>query len=318
MMKRNPTIDAMRAVACAAVLFVHAAFPNPLGLYVAALARFAVPFFLMVSGYYAYRPAPAESYAYARRRLRATVRLTLCGTLLYAVSNTIRQLLYEDSPFSWLSSLLSPEGLFNFFVFNRAVFLSSVMYYLFMLIYVYLLLMLMLKTGALRFGIGAVPVLLIACVALDEWFGLPWYYSGNFLLTGLPFFLLGWRIAEKPSCISRPERFILPGVVLTLLETTLAGEVYCYVGTLVTAVAIFLACLKFPQANLPRGLVRFGRKCSVTVFLVHCAVRDYIHLLIPEQPPVFAYLRPLAVLAVSAMIAVMVSAMMSRKKTTLS
>lgn len=298
-MKRNHAIDAVRAIACTGVLFVHAAFPNPFGLYVAALARFAVPFFLMVSGYYAYRPASSAALQNAKRQLHASARLTLIGTLLYAFSNTIRQLLYGQAPLSWLSSLLHAEGIFNFLVLNRAVFLSSVMYYLFMLLYVYGLFLLLLKTNTMPHAQRLIPLLLGACVLLDEFLGMPWYYSGNFLLTGLPFFLLGYRFAKTPPRIAHPEWFILPGLLLTLLETAWVGEAYCYLGTLLTSIFLFLTCLRHPQPALPEWLVRFGRRGSVVVFLVHCAVRDYLYMLIPDHPATLAYLRPLAVLAVS-------------------
>ena len=313
-MKRNHAIDAVRAVACAFVLFVHATFPNPFGLYVAAAARFAVPFFLMVSGYYAFCSEEAGALRVARRRLVSTAKLTFIGTLFYAVSNTGRQLLQGQPAFSWLDSLLNPQGLFNFFVYNRAIFLSSVMYYLFMLLYVYGIFILLIKTRTLKAAYACIPVLLIACVALDEFFGQPWYYAGNFLLTGLPFFLLGHFFAHRPPRFAHPGRLILPGLLLTLVETALFGEAYCYVGTLMTAIGLFLFCLNAPDVKLPQALVRFGRSCSVTVFIIHCAVRDYLNMLIPEQPVLLAYARPLAVLAASCALALALAHIKARKK----
>lgn len=317
-MNRNSSIDTVRAIACAFVLFVHATFPNPFGLYVAAIARFAVPFFLMVSGYYAFKADEADALRVARRRLASTAKLTLAGTLFYAASNTLRQLILGQSALSWISPLFTPEGIFNFFVFNRAVVLSSVMYYLFMLLYVYGIFLLIIKTRTLRAAYALVPVLLFACVALDEFFGLPWYYSGNFLLTGLPFFLLGHYFAQKPPRFAHPGRLVLPSLLLTLFETTLFGEAYCYIGTLMTAVGLFLFCLNAPQTKLPQALASFGRTCSATVFIIHCAVRDYLYMLVPEQPLPLAYARPILVLAASAIFAQWLTAIKARKKPMLS
>lgn len=304
-MKRNSSIDAIRAIACAAVLFIHCRFPAPLTQYLDALGRFAVPFFLMVSGYFTYRPDREKAIAAARRHLWATVKMTLAGTLLYAVSNTVHRLRLGQGAFSWLNSLLSAEGVFNFFIFNRAIFLSSVMYYLFALIYVYAILWLLLKCNAVRHAEKLIPVLLCACVVLTEFVGTPWYYSGNFLLTGLPFFLLGHYFARQGKTYARAKYFILPGIVLTLTEAVFFhNDVYCYIGTLVLSISLFLACLHQPGARVPEALAWFGRKCSVIVFLIHCAVRDQIYLFIPERPDIYLWIRPLVILLVSCLLSI--------------
>lgn len=312
-MTRNRSIDAVRAAACVFVLFVHAYFPNPFGLYVSGLARSAVPFFLMVSGYFACRPDAEATLAAARRRLASTARLTLAGVLLYAVSNTACRLLTGQRAFSWLDSLLTAEGLFNFVVYNRAVFLSSVMYYLFMMLYVYALFMLIVKSGWLKAARRMIPLLLAACVILDEFCGQPWYYAGNFLLTGLPFFLLGHLFAERPPRLAHPGRLLLPGLLLTIAEIALFGDAYCYIGTLVFTVSLFAVCLQNPGERLPEGLVRFGRNCSMIVFLIHCAVRDWLYLVIPQSPAVFAWLRPIAVLLVTVALSLLIARRKARK-----
>lgn len=304
-MKRNSAIDAVRAIACVAVLFIHCRFPAPAPQFMDALGRFAVPFFLMVSGFFVYRSEKKAALAAAGRHLRHTLWLTLGGTVLYAVSNTVRQLRAGAPAFSWLDSLLSAEGAFNFFIYNRAIFLSSVMYYLFALIYVYVIFWALLKCNAVRHAEKLIPVLLGACVVMSEFMGLKWYYSGNFLMTGLPFFLLGHYFARKGKTYPRAKHFILPGVALTLLEAVFFhNDVYCYIGTLVTSISLFLACLHERDVKVPEGLAWFGRKCSVYVFLIHCAVRDQLYPWIPERPEAYLWVRPLVVLAASCILSI--------------
>lgn len=304
-MKRNASIDAVRAIACAAVLFIHCRFPAPVTQYMDALGRFAVPFFLMVSGFFTYRAGREEAITVVRRHLWTTVKMTLAGTLLYAVSNTVHRLRLGQDAFSWLNSLLSPEGVFNFFIFNRAIFLSSMMYYLFALLYVYAIFWLLLKCNAVRHAEKLIPVLLGACVVLTEFVGTPWYYSGNFLLTGLPFFMLGHYFARRGKTYAQAQYFILPGIILTLVEAVFFhNDVYCYIGTLVMSISLFLACLHQPKARVPHALVWFGRNCSVIVFLIHCAVRDQLYLFIPERPDIYLWIRPLVILLVSCLLSI--------------
>ena len=309
-MTRNRAIDAVRAVACIFVLFVHCPLPGAAGLYVSAIARFAVPFFLMVSGYYAFRGEQDAEYAAAKRQLGRTARLTLAGTLFCAAANTLRDTLRGGHPLGWLNSLLNQTGLFRFFVFNRAIFLSSVMYYLFMLLYVYALFLLLVRTGALRASLCLIPLLLGAGVVLNAGLKAPWYYTGNFLLTGLPFFLLGYWIAARRPRIIHPEVLLIPGVLLCCLDTRFNAEIYCGPGALILSLSVFFTCLIHPQARLPEWLVRFGRRSSVILFLIHCQVRDFLQLLLPAAAQ-GAWLTPLLVLAVSVVISALLPALQS-------
>lgn len=52
--RSNQRIEACRFLACFMVLFCHVPFPRPYGSCVEALARFAVPFCLMIPGYFTF------------------------------------------------------------------------------------------------------------------------------------------------------------------------------------------------------------------------------------------------------------------------
>ena len=50
--KTNNTIDFFKALACISVVLIHCRFPGVAGVLVRTIARFAVPFFTMISGFY--------------------------------------------------------------------------------------------------------------------------------------------------------------------------------------------------------------------------------------------------------------------------
>ena len=52
---RNGIVSAYKLIAACAVVFIHFPFPGAFGKWVDCLARFAVPLFFAISGYYAYR-----------------------------------------------------------------------------------------------------------------------------------------------------------------------------------------------------------------------------------------------------------------------
>ena len=51
---RNKSLDAVKAIAACLVVCIHVSFPGQAGQLVKVLARCAVPFFFMVSGYFWY------------------------------------------------------------------------------------------------------------------------------------------------------------------------------------------------------------------------------------------------------------------------
>lgn len=50
--EKNKTIDFFKAIACIGVVLIHCRFPGAVGVIVRTVARFAVPFFTMISGFY--------------------------------------------------------------------------------------------------------------------------------------------------------------------------------------------------------------------------------------------------------------------------
>ena len=84
-MNQNRFLYTVKLIACLAVITIHAKFPDPFGDYVAALARFAVPFFFAVSGRYLLSGADTsgEIRSRASRSLKKTLKITVIVYLIY-------------------------------------------------------------------------------------------------------------------------------------------------------------------------------------------------------------------------------------------
>lgn len=75
--KRNQTMELCKFIASFFVVFIHAPFPGKLGGLVDCLARFAVPMFFMISGYFNYQATSRQ----VLRRLKHILTLFLIGAL---------------------------------------------------------------------------------------------------------------------------------------------------------------------------------------------------------------------------------------------
>ena len=121
--KRNTTIEFVRIIASFFVLICHVHFPAPYKVSSMAVARFAVPFFYMVSGWFLF--SPEDSREVIQKRIKKVIgfaaRFCLMGILLYAVVNSIACLIIGKEIFYWLFEIIKPDALVVLFVFELII-----------------------------------------------------------------------------------------------------------------------------------------------------------------------------------------------------
>ena len=302
-MQRNKNIEILRAVACVLIVFVHARFPEPFGIYVVSFARIGVPVFLMISGFFFF-DSRERMKKKAEYQLKKTIKLTLFSLGVCILANSFLQLIYGNLPFHWLAVMKDSKLWMHLFLFNRAYWLCSVMYYFFMLIYVYLIMMVALRRKIGKKAFLLIPILLFCNIAMSEIGHHSWYYVGNFLFTGIPFFLLGMFLNK----IYRPQNnkvliiTALLGAGLTVIETAFFGEAYLYIGTILISVSLVYLCINNDNNPHMQLLARFGTECSAFVFIIHCHVMDYVALWND-----CALAEPFLVIVISAILAIMMA-----------
>lgn len=272
--RRNQVLDATRGVASIFVVFCHFPMHRDYESYVVAIARFAVPFFLMLSGYYSNKSNCDRNIIHAKRKLADTLKLTVYGAAISAVANSCGSYFAGKHPFQWIFNLMNRQVLLEFFVFNRAYWLNSVMYYLFILIYTYSIFIVFNYLSLINIALFS-PLLLIVNIIVSK-ICTPehWYYSGNFLLTGFPFFMLGYALHSLKYNVNPAWLVwgIVFGIALTMFENYLKSGCYCYLGTIILSVSIFLLGINTKCYNLPGWLSGFGMRYSLFIFLLHCPI----------------------------------------------
>jgi len=315
--QRNPAVDALRGIACVFVILVHVTLPGQVGVYVKALARFAVPFFLINSGWFAWTGRVEDEMKGAKRQLKKILRLTMIVCLLHIVGNSITSLVGGGTLLSWVIPHWKWETLWNFLLFNRSKIFSSVVYYFFMLLYVYPLFLFFLawRKRCARWNTRIVGILILVLLGanlyISEFNSMTWYYAGNWLLTGVPFFMIGyfmreWVQVHRKVSIRWELSMMIFGFALTLVEIPLSGDdVYLYLGSIITVLPMYHLAVCAPPV-IPPALAHFGKKYSSAIFIVHCMVYNLFCAAIgsaaKEEP--LSWFMPVAVFAVSLLIAV--------------
>ena len=299
----NQLIECMRIVCCVVILCIHTGFPlpPPARSPAVAVSRFAVPFLILLSGWYTDHDGGTEK---AKKKLKDTFRVVIFGGSLCIFWNCINSFLKTNSLTSWMRGYMTEETVVNFLLYNRAIFINSVFYYFFIMIYVYVVFITVQRLATTKYIYMLMPLLLAGGIYICEFTELPWYYGGNFLFTGLPVFFLGYILRLYHEQLIRFKSkewiFITAGVISTLLEHRYLGDHYLYIGAIITSVFLFIFCINHEQMNCPPFFVSAGTFLSLPIIVIHCQVRDSLRIIRDFGP----YGLPLLVLACSTVLAI--------------
>lgn len=273
---RNRTFDLFKWAAALFVLLLHVPFPGDVGGTVRMFARWAVPFFFMVSGYFTYGAVQREDAGRLVRRIRRLLRIFVPAAGFYALWCCF--LLSDKTPAAFFKSHYAMENVISFFLLNNTQ-SKPHLWFIPALIYCYgvvLLLMKMHRTHWLRWA----PLLLLVPLVLGEVVvgmlhrEVAAQYSRNAWFTGLPCFALGLLFKEAETQIKRlgrkwPALGVLVGLALSVLEYRyLNDSADLYFGPLVAAVSLFFAG---PECDLHLGKSLCAVRRGVCVGDLHFA-----------------------------------------------
>lgn len=289
--QKNQTMELAKMVAAVMVVLVHVPFPGRVGRLLELVARFAVPMFLVITGYFNY----GANAATIARRLRYILKLTLFASLFYACSNALNAWLMGNpvSEFlAWNSVIPRIPALTRWLVFQLNPF-SEHLWYLSAAVLCYCLLWVWVSFQGEKsidyrtlYLVGSFfGVLLLYCAVI-----LPWTGSGatvhtyrNGWLTGIPMFTLGIFLHEYQDTLRKNLHLtdtvlillILLGQGISLCEwiSGFAGEMT--LGVLILVPSLVLLMSRHPQLPVQtpwlNALVNRMRSLSTAVYILHCS-----------------------------------------------
>ena len=288
---RNKSLDAVKAIAACLVVCIHVSFPGQVGQLVKVLARCAVPFFFMVSGYFCYYQNCNASKRILSKILHI-MKLFAVSVVFYFIWECFMKAWNWERVWTWIKGLVSTEHLKGFFVYNSTSPVRAHLWFLPALIYCYLLALLLEKWRMRKAAYCMAPVLLAIllwraefCVFFDRFYHTMEYR--NFLFTGMSFFLTGQMIREYQDKIvcKRQEQWMQWGlkagmifcVALSMMEYAFRGAGEIYTGNCVAVICLFLWLILYGrEINFPSVLVETGRKYAFLIYLLHPAMSDLL------------------------------------------
>lgn len=275
--QRNNAFDYVRVFAFCGVVALHVVTPD--GVFSTALnvlARFAVPFFFSLAGFFSHNISSRKLIS----RIVGTLKLCTIGVVLYGLT-TLLSVTPSIDEFIDIDGISKIVG--SFIVWNSYP-TAYPLWFLFALLYVYCFALAAMKMKAsprdmLCLGVG----LFVARFSLSELtqsidpLGCE---MRSWLFFGIPFFALGLFLRSHSMVlrkikISQGLCLILIGCLLSFLECSVFGLQEVYLGTISIVVGCYIVCIKHPMTSLHSSrltLALGGGKACLIAYLLHYAI----------------------------------------------
>jgi peptidoglycan/LPS O-acetylase OafA/YrhL len=281
--QRNDTLGILKLFASYMVVFIHVQFYGQIGSAVDALARFAVPFFFLVSGFFSHEITTQK----IKERILKLLSLTFLAFTIYWGYN-ILTLLQERSNLEldqYFMQYFKLETMLQLLLLNVPVHTGH-LWYLLAIIYVYILYY---YFTAYKLSEKLLYVISLLALILHLLMGevltafnvvIPTPFVRNFALMGVPFFGAGVIAKQHVQTLRKTPTYIIMGsIIFGILETVLSryffGENQLYIGSLFVVFSFLVVFIKYPELKCPSSLLVLT-KCSTYIYILHPLVSSIL------------------------------------------
>lgn len=322
---RNESMECFKLVASFFVLLIHIKFPEPVGDLVTSLARFAVPVFFAISGYFSYQTRADRLL----KRIFHIARLYIAAIVICAVLGGLTAVGNGESLKGFLWGYVpGTENLAKLMLLQDSFFTGSgFAWYLLSIGISYVFLWLYVPFfGEEPVDYRPLYIIGVVLMALHLLMGemthaagvsVPYMLYRNGLFMGLPLFTLGIFIREHGARILANYRLsdwkllgiVVLGFLMTVVQWKGVGTGELPVGVLVQVVAWMLLLSSHPTVKTSSRLVKtvianLGT-VSTVVYLVHYPLLGiYTTYLLPRLPmlqgAILPWARPIVIFLLSA------------------
>ena len=295
----NYTLYFFEILASCFVILIHCKLPGTFGLIVDAAARFAVPFFFVISGFFLYdeKLEVSELRQKCKKRILRTTILLGISLITYLIIQIAVCLKNGQSALDYFSNTFSPENILMFIIFNKP-FISTHNWFLLALILSYCFILIIPKLSINKRFTTIFPVLIIViyfiriimCTFQPVLFGLnlsndniyhAWWNCGFPFVT---FGILIKRIISEKTFKSLLVLVFLFGSMILMCVEGYFVSVYMmpmtyYLFSIVFVFSIFLISKKWPTIYISSLYNHIGN-WTRWVYIFHPAIIIFANAII--------------------------------------
>lgn len=314
MKKEIESFDYFKAIACCFVILIHCQFPGYMGNLFRTIAKFSVPFFYMISGYFFLYRNHEYSERKTKNKIVHVLKLIICSELFYLIFTLIMYncFYHQELP---VREIVTPFNIAKFLFVNSPA-LYSHLWFLGSLLYCYIFSFFMKEKICGNWKMAVTILCICSFTIMSEiipkfsskptLFGIVIYNA--FVFRSLPFFLLGMILRENEEVIrikikNYPKTYFLfaaiSGIMLSVVERIILVESQFYIGTYIVVITMFIFCMVY-QNDYNKIVCYIGRELSMYVYILHIAVIKMCDLIQGGQ--IWDYIKPVLVITISILI----------------
>lgn len=305
--KYNYCMDFLKGLACIFVVFIHVKFPGDFGQAVQAVARFAVPFFFMVSGYYCYRK-DYQGVAKGVKKIWHIAKITICAYLFYIVVALLdNKLLGGTNEFDF-----SLGQIIHVAIFSVPSNVPGQLWFLIALLEIYIIYFFfdLFRVNKLKYIMAIITFISMIMLAQGAWYfeyhSAPNFYR-NAWIEGFSFFTLGYFLHNQEDKIKIKNKtliiFIVFSTILSIVERFACGRIFAvHLFTIPLVMSLFVYAIKNSESHAGK-IQKIGKKYSMYVYILHMFFWTYFDRLIEflslQDNFLVSWLRPIMVLGLT-------------------
>ena len=290
--KQNDTLNLLKGVACFLIVWMHCNAGTMVDSVIACAARFGIPIFFMVSGFFAYRISTDNYSKVLCKKIVHIIKYIIIASIVYVlwywIIYPIINGLKPQSFSQYFAPLFTKKRLFDLLVLNVNPF-SGTLWFLNALLYCYLIWLLLSKINNKKIIYVVALIVLFGGIVLRGFIQIKHLipeevninYFRNWLFLGLPFYIIGYAINENKERIikiSSEKQLLLVaglGLVVSFAERLLV-PLEVFFGTVVVTIALFVFAIKKPNVKKIPIINKVGERFCFAIYIMHPIVRDGI------------------------------------------
>ena len=284
--QKNNTLELFKLFASYMVLFIHVPFHGEFGVTIDALARFAVPFFFLVSGFYSYQITCEK----IKKRIANILILFIPAIICYNIFEIAKLMLWnKDGLVVFFDRFTDLSTFINFLIFNNVYANFGHLWYLLAILYVYLIFYFVTKFHVKDKVIFIISFLLLFLhIILGEGLSIvgikiPFLVVRNFALMGIPFFALGLFVKKYEHKFQNIPGYIILvsaiiGILTSIISRRFMGENELHIGSLFILFAIVCTFIKYKDVKYP-SFVTALEGCSTYIYIFHIIIATVVLML---------------------------------------
>ncbi len=287
--KQYELLNALKIIAAFFVVAIHVHFPGDFGRAFIAVARFAVPFFFMVSGFFSYYENKDVLNDKYKRKIKHLVTI-FAGSFVMYLAYGLFVSIVNGNLGDYISHKFSIVAFVEFFVFNHPRVMEA-LWFIPALCYAALVFFFFEKKGITKKMYFLIPVLFLAGVVLREILEYTdnppeimtkAYLYRNWLFVGLPFFMTGHFIRANEEKLTKKYSDISLIIIMSVSTIeAVAVELFhtqksLYIGTFFAVTSLFIFALKKEGKVKADKLAFLGAEYSLYVYILHIMVKNVL------------------------------------------